>query len=359
MGDKEVIEAALFAAGGTLELGQLSRLIGRDAQDIVRSLAEEYRARETAIEILEIGDRFVMQVKPEYAEQVRLVAPRELSQPVLRTLSIIAYRQPITQSEVVAARGNSAYTHVKELEVKGLIEVVPKGRTKQLQTGRGFADYFGLDSSDPESIKQKIMELAKKQPGLERWLEKERIGVSPMYESLMGLCGIADYSVVRPYEDNEATRAELSGISVLVAAKGYADRIRKYYEGKLIEVSATTFDELIDTIRMLSGYGQREAVERSVAELESLKERYRSRALGIDVKVKPATEMAAKLLADLRLNISSGGSVVAPDYGTSGRGDEIKGDVLIPTHGSGDADIVKRVCSRYDALIEGLLRIGA
>lgn len=59
-------------------------------------MTEIYSSRGSGIEILDLGERYVMQVKPEYSELMREVAPKELSAPKLRTLSMIAYHQPAT-----------------------------------------------------------------------------------------------------------------------------------------------------------------------------------------------------------------------------------------------------------------------
>ena len=60
------------------------------------------------------------------------------------------------------------------------------------------------------------------------------------------------------------------------------------------------------------------------------------------------------------LGISGDGYKIAPDYGTSSEGKEVGGgaDILIPTHKNADMDIVKRICQRYDAVIEGLKNWG-
>lgn len=105
-GDKEIIEAALFASGDPLDIEQLRRLLrGKNARELIQQLMDEYAQRGSAIEIREIEGRFVMQVKPEYAEKVRSVAPKELRSPVLRTLAMIAYHQPLTVAELVYRRG--------------------------------------------------------------------------------------------------------------------------------------------------------------------------------------------------------------------------------------------------------------
>src|SRR3989337_1130982 len=125
--DKEILEAALFASGEPLDIAQLQNLVkGRNVRELIQQLMDEYKQRGSALEIKEIESRFVMQVMPEYAEKVRSLAPKELRAPVLRTLSMIAYHQPLTVADLVDRRGAAAYDHVRELEEWGFISTTPQ-----------------------------------------------------------------------------------------------------------------------------------------------------------------------------------------------------------------------------------------
>lgn len=358
---KEIIEAALFASGEPLDELQLRNLTKlKNVGDIVRQLMDEYAQRGSAIEIVEIEGRFVMQVKPEYAEKVRHIAPKELRSPVLRTLSMIAYHQPITVAELVDRRGAAAYDHVRDLEERGLISAEPHGRTRMLQTTTRFAEYFNLDSADPEAIKHKIIELAREQKmGLDKWLGKQGIGVTPMYESLMALCGIAEFEVVNPYNPMDEERDRVQDLGVLVISKGYGEKIGKYFDGRIIEVSAATFDDLINSINLLAEYGSKIKVKESIERISGLKDEYIEKTYSITTKVAPQTEMVSRIVNELRLGISSNGVKIAPDYGTSSEGKEIGGgaDILVPTHKNAEMDVVKRICQKYDAVIEGLKKV--
>ncbi len=360
MKDKEIIEAALFIAGEGLDQKQLANLIKKkNLNEIVGLLIDEYRNRETAIEIIESDGKYVMQVKSEYIAKVRRLAPKEISSPVLRTLSIIAYHQPITQSELSNMRGSIAYTHVKELEERGLISANPRGRTKQLQTTSRFAEYFGLEKDNPEEIKKRIVELAHEQKvGLDKWLRMEHIGVTRMYETLMPLCGIEEYTVVNPYSPTDEDKSKINDLDVLIVSLGYGERVEQYYKGKIIEAGAATFEDLIDTINLLSDYGDKRKAEESIEKIKTLRNEYRKKSLSIEAKVTPATDMAARIAGDLNLNISSNGVNIAPDYMKSSNGKDVGvgADILIPTHQNAEGDIITRVCKRYDAILSGLKR---
>lgn len=159
--DLAVLEAALYVAGRPLDLKTLGRLIGTRSKTKVKRLAktltEKYRNRDTALEILELeSERFVLQLKAEYTPKVRRLATRPLlSRGPLKTLSYIAYRQPVPQPRVIDVRGHHAYGHLKQLEDLDLIIRERAGRKKVIRTTEFFADYFGL-SHDLRAMKRQL-----------------------------------------------------------------------------------------------------------------------------------------------------------------------------------------------------------
>jgi len=155
-----LIEAALYVTGKPLDLKTLSSVVGFRSEEKVRELGRvlkgKYGSDGSALEVLELSDgRFVMQLKPQYVSDVKRLATRQLLTPgPMKTLSFIAYRQPITQSYVAKVRGNLAYSHVKQLREIGLISEERLGRTKVLRTTPNFADYFNLSHETPALKKQ-------------------------------------------------------------------------------------------------------------------------------------------------------------------------------------------------------------
>ncbi|MFQ6095103.1 MAG: SMC-Scp complex subunit ScpB [Candidatus Bathyarchaeia archaeon] len=156
-----LMEAALYVAGRPLGLKTLGSVIKvrskREVRRIAKMLMKEYKRRETALEILEVeGQRFVMQLKADYSMKVRRLAVNPLlSLGPLKTLSYIAYRQPVSQKQVIEVRGRHAYSHVKTLRDMGLIECEKDGRTSMIRTTDYFADYFGL-SHDLKVMKRQL-----------------------------------------------------------------------------------------------------------------------------------------------------------------------------------------------------------
>ena len=160
----ELLEAALYVAGRPLDLNELCSVLTtrskKKAQSLVKILMQEYSARSTALEILELKDeRYVLQLKAGFTPLVRKLVNRPLlSSGPLRTLSYIAYRQPISQKRVIDVRGQHAYGHLKLLKEMGLIEAERSGRSMVLRTTEYFADYFGLthDTADMKKELRKI-----------------------------------------------------------------------------------------------------------------------------------------------------------------------------------------------------------
>lgn len=366
MSELEIIEAALFAAGRAVSLEKLMKITGKPKKNVssaVQELMEAYSSRRSGLEILDLGDRYVMQVKPEYSELMREVAPKELSAPKLRTLSMIAYHQPLLQSDLIEMRGSGAYDHIKDLIERGFVDSVPCGRSRQLSTTSLFADYFGLKKNDPKAIKDKIIELLRTQGGqseINLWVGKKTIAVTPMYESLMGMCGIKDYFVANAYRPSKEEISRLLEADVLVVTAGYLDTVKQHCDGEILEVRSTTFEDLIEAVSLISEELSDEVdpivVENTLRKIRETRERYVASALLIERKVKPATDMVSRIVNDLNIRISTDGILVAPDYGTSGEGINIgKGaKIMVPTHRSVEGDILERVCKKYDSIIEGL-----
>jgi len=159
--DLAMLEAALYVAGRPLDQKTLGYIINtkskRKVQQLARTLAKEYGRRNTALEMLELDDhRFVLQLKTKYSSKVKRLAIRPLlTAGPLKTLSYIAYRQPVTQKQVIDVRGRHAYGHIKQLIDTGLVDYEKSGKTSVLRTTDFFADYFGL-SHDLQKMKRRL-----------------------------------------------------------------------------------------------------------------------------------------------------------------------------------------------------------
>ncbi|HTZ18116.1 MAG TPA: SMC-Scp complex subunit ScpB [Dissulfurispiraceae bacterium] len=153
--NKPIIEALLFAAGEPLTAGAIAKatsLNEHDIKEIMRELIADYRDRNSGIVIAEIADGYEMVTAPEHAAWIRrlknISVSNKLSQPALETLSIMAYKQPLTKVEVDQLRGVNSDAAVKSLLDKHLIKIIGKkespGRPFLYATTNEFLQYFGL-----------------------------------------------------------------------------------------------------------------------------------------------------------------------------------------------------------------------
>jgi segregation and condensation protein B len=156
-----LVEAALYAAGRPLDLNEICSILKtrskNKARKLAKALMQGYVSRDSALEILELKDeRYVLQLKPDLTPLVRkLVNKPLLSAGPLKTLSYIAYRQPVSQKRVIDLRGHHAYGHVKQLKEMNLVASERSGRSSLLKTTEYFADYFGL-SHDTATMKREL-----------------------------------------------------------------------------------------------------------------------------------------------------------------------------------------------------------
>jgi len=158
---RNVIEAALLAAGGPLPIAELMRLFDDAARpsapavrEALASLGAEYQGR--GIELKETASGFRIQVRGELAGEISRLWPERAarySRALLETLALIAYRQPLTRAEIEAVRGVAVNPNIiRTMLERNWVRVVGHrdvpGHPELLATTREFLDYFGLKSLD-------------------------------------------------------------------------------------------------------------------------------------------------------------------------------------------------------------------
>ena len=160
---RNLIEGALYAAGRPLDVEELSTKLEipkKEVEELVRVVAFDYLEREGALIVAQIGEKYQMQLKPELTETVSKFAKGgAIAERYLRTLTVIALKQPILKSTVVKLRGSGAYEHVKYLLDNDLISAVKKGRSAELTTTDKYADMFGLPKNREELKRMMISQL--------------------------------------------------------------------------------------------------------------------------------------------------------------------------------------------------------
>lgn len=147
---KKLMEAALFMSPKALTLTELYDICQTPLTDLrtaLNELIEEYRERESALEIIENSAGYQMKVRNVYEEPVRKLAGGvHLGKSEMKTLAYIALKQPVKQSILVKYRTNKAYDDIKILEQEGFILREPAEKTFLIRTTKKFLKYFGSDS---------------------------------------------------------------------------------------------------------------------------------------------------------------------------------------------------------------------
>ena len=160
---RNLIEGALYAGGRPLDVEELSTKLEipkKEVEELVNVVAFDYLDREGALIVAQIGEKYQMQLRPELTETVSKFAKGgAIAERYLRTLTVIALKQPILKSTVVKLRGSGAYEHVKYLLDNDLISAVKKGRSAELTTTDKYADMFGLPKNKEELKRMMVAQL--------------------------------------------------------------------------------------------------------------------------------------------------------------------------------------------------------
>ena len=180
---KSIVENVLLAADQPVHAGELEKIFlnevdKKDLQSILEELKEEYQSRN--LQILEVADGYQLCTRHEFNDWIRkflkLDRSSRLSQPSLDTLSIIAYKQPLTRQEVDEIRGVDSSGVIKTLLEKKVIG--PAGRKKvpgrpiMYRTTQKFLEYFGLkDLSDLPTLEDLKEELEGEDSPLQAQIE--------------------------------------------------------------------------------------------------------------------------------------------------------------------------------------------
>ena len=156
---KAAIEALLFAKGAPVDIDELAAATGvkRDrAMKFITELSDEYRSEDRGIHIVRIEDAFELATKKEFYDVLAKYVSRDnkyvFSEAMLETLSIIAYKQPVTRTQVEEVRGVNCSTSISRLVEFGLIfetgRLDAPGRPFLYATTDEFLKRFDLDSLD-------------------------------------------------------------------------------------------------------------------------------------------------------------------------------------------------------------------
>ena len=156
MNVKAMVEAALFSSAVPLKISDIAKKADMPEEEVRLALVDlrrEYDERGSAIVIAKIGNEYRMMLRPEYTEYTGSFGKAEMAPGVMRTLSTIAYNQPVLQSELFKTRGPRTYDDVHKLIELGFVSGRKVGQTLELTTTKRFSEYFGIGSTRKADIR--------------------------------------------------------------------------------------------------------------------------------------------------------------------------------------------------------------
>ena len=141
------IEAILFAMGESVELSRIAKAINMDTkttEKLIHNMMDRYEQEERGIQIIELGDSYQMCTRKKYYEYLINIAlhPQKpvLTEVMLETLSIIAYKQPVTKAELEKIRGVKCDHAVNKLVEYNLVDWMHRESRFSLEPQRSFCE---------------------------------------------------------------------------------------------------------------------------------------------------------------------------------------------------------------------------
>jgi segregation and condensation protein B len=152
-----VVEAVLFSSSQPVKVSDMevqTQLDGAVIKKALKKLQQEYDERGSAIEVAKTGLGFSLIVREQYRPFGRQFSPKEVPDDVLRTAAMVAYHQPILQSDLAKSLGGRVYDDVRTLHQLGLVSAKKKGQTFELTTTKRFCEYFGIEGTSKNAVKK-------------------------------------------------------------------------------------------------------------------------------------------------------------------------------------------------------------
>ena len=161
-----ILEAILFGAGRSMSVEELSELLAKPRGEVQSALRELQapirRRRDSALQLTDIAGRWIFEVRPTLSPHLPESFRADIPQRLLPAAALVAYHQPMAQSQLVDMLGQRAYDHVRDLAKMGLIDRRRDGLTRRLTTTRRFAEYFGCPEVEYRKVRTWFREEASK-----------------------------------------------------------------------------------------------------------------------------------------------------------------------------------------------------
>ncbi len=165
------IESLLFASGRDVHIGKICSIMNissRKAKKYLEKLKERH-SNESSLVVVNNEDLWKLTIRDKYNYYTKeVVKEMELDNSVVETLALIAYKNPIMQSDLVKIRGSTVYEQMKKLLEEGYVTKEKHGRSFKVKLTEKFFDYFDVDDKSklsdylPDEIKAKLAEDEKK-----------------------------------------------------------------------------------------------------------------------------------------------------------------------------------------------------
>lgn len=165
-----LVEAMIFAADGPLKADRMAEALAMDQAEIlsaIEALEIDYAENPRGFFLQEVSGGYQLRTRPEYADFLRKLGhsrPFKFSRPAMESLAIIAYRQPVTRSEIEYLRGVDSGSVLKTLLEKRLVRILGKkdvpGKPMIYGTTREFLELFGLSDLSALPTLREFSELA-------------------------------------------------------------------------------------------------------------------------------------------------------------------------------------------------------
>lgn len=184
---KQIIEVLIFASDEPLPVKQIRSYVEevtpKEIKQAVDQLNHEYKQTERTFQIIEVAGGYQMVSRPNYAPWVKKLfqgrSKNRLSQAALESLSVIAFRQPVSRTEIDATRGVNSDGVVRTLLERKLIRITGRaegpGRPLLYATTKEFLRYFGVNSIEDLPKPKEIEELLKDKESLPEGVEEDEI----------------------------------------------------------------------------------------------------------------------------------------------------------------------------------------
>lgn len=229
----QIIEALIFASDVPLPSKKIKEIVSeiseREIKKSITRINEKYQERKSPFEIIEVAGGYQIVTRPDYSEWIRKLyisrTKNRLTQKALETLAIIAYKQPITKTEVESIRGVNIDTVIRTLIERKLITVTGRekapGTPLLYGTTRYFLEYFGLKNISDLPKLREIDELLKSD---EKFLESlDQVSLQELVPEELGIT-----SMLSPKSNtDEFIENDLSGTGNASEAKDSAEDIQE------------------------------------------------------------------------------------------------------------------------------------